>query len=133
MSAVVYTLDIEARWRDMDAFNHVNNASYLGYVEEARVRWFKSLSTDWANQTAAPVMASVTVNYRRPAVWPETLRIELIAERAGNKSLTLAHRISAAGDRDVLYCDGHTVLVWIDRSGQSLLLPENVRAACAVG
>ena len=133
MSAVVYSLDIEARWRDMDAFNHVNNASYLGYVEEARVRWFKSLSTDWANQTAAPVMASVTVNYRRPAVWPETLRIELIAERAGNKSLTLGHRIAAAGDRNVLYCDGHTVLVWIDRGGQSLLLPENVRAACAVG
>ncbi|TNJ35141.1 acyl-CoA thioesterase [Arenimonas terrae] len=133
MSAVVYTLAIEARWRDMDAFNHVNNASYLGYIEEARVRWFKSLSADWANETSAPVMASVTVNYRRPAVWPETLRIELIAERAGNKSLTLGHRITAAGDRDVLYCDGHTILVWIDRSGQSVLLPENVRAACAVG
>ena len=133
MSRIVYTLDLEARWRDMDAFNHVNNASYLGYVEEARVRWFKSLSTDWANETSAPVMASVTMNYRRPAVWPETLRIELIAERTGNKSLTLGHRIIAAGAPDTLYCDGHTVLVWIDRNGQSVLLPENVRAACAVG
>lgn len=131
MSTIVYTLDIEARWRDMDAFNHVNNASYLGYIEEARVRWFKSLSADWAGETAAPVMASVTVNYRRPAVWPETLRIELIADRAGNKSLTLGHRITAAGDSGILYCDGHTVLVWVERSGQSVPLPENVRAACA--
>ena len=57
----------------------------------------------------------------------------MFAERAGNKSLTLGHRISAAGSADTLYCDGHTVLVWIDRSGQSVLLPENVRAACAVG
>ncbi|WP_227978369.1 hypothetical protein [Arenimonas daejeonensis] len=45
----------------------------------------------------------------------------------------LGHRIVAAGSADTLYCDGHTVLVWIDRSGQSVLLPENVRAACAVG
>ena len=60
MSTIVHTLDIEARWRDMDAFNHVNNASYLGYVEEARVRWFKSLSTHWANEASAPVMASST-------------------------------------------------------------------------
>ena len=44
MSAKLYSLDIEVRWRDLDAFNHVNNASYLGYVEEARVRWFKSFA-----------------------------------------------------------------------------------------
>ena len=131
MNPVIATVDLEARWRDMDAFNHVNNASYLSYIEEARVRWFKSLSEDWAGETAAPVMASVTVNYRRPAVWPETLRIELIADRAGNKSLTLGHRITAAGDAETLYCDGHTVLVWVDRSGQSVPLPASVRAACA--
>ena len=131
MNPTVYTLDIESRWRDMDAFNHVNNASYLGYIEEARVRWFKSLSTDWAGETSAPVMASVTVNYRRPAHWPETLRIELFAERIGTKSLTLGHRIASASDPSILYCDGHTVLVWIDRSGQSVVLPDAVRAACS--
>jgi acyl-CoA thioester hydrolase len=131
MNPTVYTLDIESRWRDMDAFNHVNNASYLGYIEEARVRWFKSLSTDWAGETSAPVMASVTVNYRRPAHWPETLRIELFAERVGGKSLTLGHRIASASDPSVLYCDGHTILVWIDRTGQSVVLPDAVRAACS--
>ncbi len=131
MNPTVYTLDIESRWRDMDAFNHVNNASYLGYIEEARVRWFKSLSSDWAGETSAPVMASVTVNYKRPAHWPETLRIELFAERVGGKSLTLGHRIASASDPSVLYCDGHTVLVWVDRSGQSVVLPDAVRAACS--
>lgn len=130
MTPIVYTLDIESRWRDMDAFNHVNNASYLGYIEEARVRWFKSLSSDWAGETSAPVMASVTVNYRRPAHWPETLRIELFAERVGGKSLTLGHRILSSSDPSVIYCDGHTVLVWIERSGQSVPLPASVRAAC---
>lgn len=131
MSRVVSETVLEVRWRDLDAFNHVNNASYLGYIEEARVRWFKSLSQDWAGETAAPIMAAVTVNYRRPVTWPETVRVELFAERIGGKSLTLGHRILSAGDGGTLYCDGHTVLVWVDRSGQSVPLPDVVRAACA--
>lgn len=131
MNPVVYSVDLEVRWRDLDAFNHVNNASYLGYIEEARVRWFKSLSSDWAGESAAPIMAAVQLNYRRPVNWPETVRVQLFAERIGTKSLTLGHRISSAGDDGVLYCDGHTVLVWVDRSGQSVPLPEAVLAACA--
>lgn len=130
MSRVVYRLVTDVRWRDMDAFNHVNNASYLGYVEEARVRWFKSLSLDWAGESAAPIVAAVTMNYRRPIGWPETLCVELIAERLGNKSLTLAHRISAAQDGGTLYADGNAVMVWVYRSGQSVVLPESVRQAC---
>jgi acyl-CoA thioester hydrolase len=131
MSAPVFSLPMPVRWRDMDAFNHVNNASYVGYVEEARVCWFKSLSADWAGETAAPVMAAVTMNYRRPIEWPEELLVELLAERIGTKSLTLGHRIVSAADPAVVYCDGHTVLVWIDHTGQSVPLPASVLAACS--
>ena len=130
MSPVIFSLPMPVRWRDMDAFNHVNNATYLGYVEEARVCWFRSLSEDWAGETAAPVMAAVTMNYRRPIEWPEDVVVELLAERLGNKSLTVGHRIVSAADASVVYCDGNTVLVWIDRSGQSVPLPAPVRAAC---
>jgi len=128
----LFEMDIAVRWRDMDAFNHVNNASYLGYIEEARVAWFKTLSEDWVNQSAAPILAAITLNYRRPANWPETMRVELFAERIGNKSLTLGHRIHSANEPGVLYADGNAVMVWVDREGQSVLLPEAVRNACSV-
>lgn len=131
MSKRLYSLEMDLRWRDMDAFNHVNNASYLGYVEEARVRWFKSLSADWASESAAPVMAAVAMNYRLPITWPETIRVELLAGRVGGKSLTVEHRIVSASRDGLLYGDGHTVLVWITRTGESVGLPEAVRAACA--
>jgi acyl-CoA thioester hydrolase len=131
MSKTVYELEMPVRWRDMDAFNHVNNASYLGYIEEARVAWFKSLSTDWSGETAAPILAAITVNYRRPAEWPETLVVDLFVERLGTKSLTLGHRIVSAGDASVLYADGNTVMVWVDRDGQSVPLPQGIRDACA--
>jgi len=131
MSAVVHSIVIEVRWRDLDAFNHVNNQSYLGYIEEARVRWFKSLSEDWAGESSAPILAAIAVNYRRPIGWPETLRVELFAERVGGKSVTLGHRILSAMQPELLYADGNTVLVWVNRDGQSVTLPDAVRSACA--
>ena len=36
----VHTKRIEIRWRDMDAFRHVNNSVYLTYLEETRDEWF---------------------------------------------------------------------------------------------
>lgn len=130
MSKIVFKLVMPVRWRDLDAFNHVNNASYLGYIEEARVTWFKSLSSDWSGETAAPILAAITVNYRKAANWPETVAIELTAERIGNKSLTLGHRITSCTDEGVLYADGSTVMVWVDGNGQSVVLPPSIRAAC---
>jgi acyl-CoA thioester hydrolase len=132
-AAPLFQVAIPVRWRDLDAFNHVNNASYLGYIEEARVLWFKALSADWAGESSAPILAAITVNYRQPASWPETVRVELSLERIGTKSLTLGHRLFSATVADRLYADGNTVMVWVDRDGRSVALPETVRAACAAG
>jgi acyl-CoA thioester hydrolase len=34
---------IEIRWRDVDAYGHVNNAVYLNYLEEARDAWVQQV------------------------------------------------------------------------------------------
>lgn len=127
----LFQQDIDIRWGDLDAFNHVNNTGYLRFIEEARVQWFRSLTDDWSNVECAPILAAIQNNYRRPIGWPERVRVELFAEHLGNKSLKLAHRIVSATQSDLLYADGHTVLVWMDhRSGATIPLPETVRAAC---
>jgi acyl-CoA thioester hydrolase len=127
----VFETAMDVRWGDMDAFNHVNNASYLRYIEEARVAWFRGLVPGaWADADCAPILAAATVNYRRPIGWPERLRITLHAEKLGTKSLSLGHRIESATQEGVLYADGHTVMVWVDRSGSSIALPAFIRAAC---
>lgn len=123
---------IEVRWRDLDAFNHVNNANFLTYIEEARLRWFETLPGQWLNAEIAPLLAAVQINYRQPIEWPAALAVELRVERVGNTSLTLAHRIVAEDDAQRVYADGHSVLVWIDRaSGKPTALPDAVRALCS--
>lgn len=127
---VLLRLPIDVRWRDLDAFNHVNNSNFLTYIEEARLRWFSQLGTGWYDENVAPVIAAVHINYRRPIEWPASLAVTLHAERAGRTSLTLGHRIVDAGNDGVLYADGNAVLVWIDRrGGRPAELPDVVRTA----
>lgn len=130
--ALLHSLPIELRWRDLDAFNHVNNSKYLSYLEEARLHWMLTVPGMGMDDHVAPVVAAAQLNYRRPITWPSNVVIELFVERLGNTSLTVGHRIVDADDADVLFCDGHVVMVWIDRdSGAAAALPEAVREACA--
>jgi acyl-CoA thioester hydrolase len=127
------SLTMPVRWRDLDAFNHVNNSTYLTYLEEARLHWFGQIEgPPWFTATVAPVVAAVHTNYRRPLSWPAQLAIELYCERVGNSSLTIAYRIADAGDRATIYADGQTVMVWIDSAtGRPVELPDSIRRACA--
>lgn len=119
---------IEVRWSDLDAFNHVNNATYLTYLEEARLQWLKHVPGPWFGEQSMPVLAASEVNYRQPIEWPARLHVELHCARLGNSSMTVAHRIVDADDANRLYSDGQVVLVWMNpASGKSVPLPDAIR------
>jgi acyl-CoA thioester hydrolase len=125
-------ITIPLRWRDLDAFNHVNNSTFLTYAEELRLHWMAGVDGAMGTQTTMPVMAACQFNYRRQLGWPGTIVAELFCERLGSSSLTVAHRIVDAADRSVVYCDGNTVMVWVDNaSGKPVPLAVAIRAACA--
>lgn len=122
---------LAVRWGDLDAFNHVNNATFLVYVQEARLAWLAQVDGAWFDETMMPVVAAVQMNYRRQLAWPAQIVVELAPTRIGNSSLTIAHRILAADDPACVYADGDVVMVWIDPAGgRSVALPEAIRNAC---
>lgn len=119
----LFTAPIEVRWRDLDAFNHVNNSIYLTYVEQARLDWLQHLPGTWMDDHSAPVMAACQLNYRAPIHWPASIEVRLHCERLGTTSITIGHRIIDRSD-ERLYCDGSVTLVWIDpKNGTTVSLP----------
>lgn len=127
----VFVAHLAVRWHDLDTFNHVNNSTYLTYLEESRLQWMLTL-TDWYTPSAMPVLAASVLNYRRPIAWPGNLGVHLACTRLGNTSITLAHRIVDTNDDTQLYCDGHVVMVWMNpATGKPVALPASVRAAAA--
>jgi acyl-CoA thioester hydrolase len=59
----MHEVRIEIRWRDMDAYGHVNNAVYLNYLEEARDAWVQKVLGSVAN-TWDFVLARVAIDFR---------------------------------------------------------------------
>jgi acyl-CoA thioester hydrolase len=55
---------IRIRWRDMDAYGHVNNAVYLTYLEECRDAWAQSVLGP-AGGSWDFVLVHVGIDYRR--------------------------------------------------------------------
>jgi len=128
-TAPIFVAPITVRWRDLDAFNHVNNANYLTYLEEARLQWLQPLR-DWSDTSNSPVLAASEVNYRQPITWPASLQVELRCVHLGNSSLALAHRIVDAADSSRLYSDGKVVMVWVNpATGKPVAIPQLIRDA----
>jgi acyl-CoA thioester hydrolase len=54
---------IEIRWRDVDAYGHVNNAVYFTYLEEARDAWVEKVLGSVSENTWDFVLARVAIDY----------------------------------------------------------------------
>jgi len=55
---------VELRWRDMDAYGHVNNAVYLNYLEEARDAWVQEVLGK-VTDTWDFVLARVAIDFKQ--------------------------------------------------------------------
>ena len=132
-SRVLATIPLHVRWRDLDAFNHVNNSSYLTFLEESRLQWLRNVPGEWFHAHAMPVMAAVELHYRRPIEWPAEIDVLLSCERLGNSSMTIGNRIVDRNDPACVYADGNVVMVWVDpASGASVPLPRAIRDVCSM-
>lgn len=90
--------DIAVRWGDQDALNHVNNAVYFRYLEEARVRCLRDGGIGILGEHRNIVLARTACDFLRPIVWPATLRIDMTLTRVGRSSLEYEAEIFVQGD-----------------------------------
>ena len=124
----VHARDVE--FRDVDAADHVNNAVYLTYLETARIGYLvAALGADFAYELSL-ILASITVDFRSPARFPERLQIGARVTRVGTKSFEMEHEIRAGDGRLVL--EASSVLVAYDyEAGASMAVPEDWRTRLA--
>ncbi|MCS7060354.1 MAG: thioesterase family protein [Anaerolineae bacterium] len=126
----VHTLTV--RFRDLDALNHVNNAVYLTYLEEARLAFSAEMGVDWSRfQEHGFVIARCEIDYRHPAVLGDVLRIELTVGEIGRSAFEFRYRVVRASD-DRLIAEARTVQVCFDfLHNRPARVPEAWRIALA--
>ena len=116
---------IEIRWRDIDAYQHVNQAVYLTYFEEVLDDWLRTvLGGVWDY-----VAARVSIDYRAELRLEDRQAVGSVRlERVGTKSVTARAEIRAPDGR--LAAEAELVVVARDpETGESRKLNEAERAA----
>jgi acyl-CoA thioester hydrolase len=125
----VFTKRVEIRWRDMDAFRHVNNSVYLTYLEEARDEWFLAVLGNGLLLNDF-VLARSAVDFRSPLTQDDgEVDVEIRCTRVGTSSVTMAERVLSARDGR-LAAEAESVVVHTDpATGKSRPLTDEIRTA----
>lgn len=118
--------EIEIRWRDLDAFGHVNHVVFLTYLEEVRDEWLGGTLGDPALVWAF-VIARVEVDYRRELkLGDDAIVARCGLERVGNSSVVTRESIRTRTGE--LAAEAKAVLVARDEeTGRSRPLTEDER------
>jgi acyl-CoA thioester hydrolase len=119
---------IKIRWRDMDAYGHVNNAVYLNYLEEARDAFVQKVLGP-VTDTWDFVLAHVAVDFRNELTQDDgEVLVRCRLESVGRASLRTREEIAKLDG--TLSAEAESVVVARDRgSGRSRPLTDEERAA----
>ncbi|MEN5016502.1 YbgC/FadM family acyl-CoA thioesterase [Erwinia sp. Eh17-17] len=113
---------IKVRGYHLDVYQHVNNARYLEFLEEARWAWLEQHEAfHWMNQHGlAFVVVNININYRRPAVMGDVLIIDSEVIRLGGKSGVMGQKVSLESDGSEV-ADALLTFVCIDLDSKKAL------------
>jgi acyl-CoA thioester hydrolase len=110
--------ELQVRWGDMDAYEHINNVAYAAYLQEARARMFAFhlADTDARSLLGTLVVAKLRIRWRRPLVArPEPVVATTWISEIRAASLTVECELDdAEPDPAGPYCTGSTVLTPFD-------------------
>ena len=110
-----FNTKVHVRWDDLDAFNHVNNAKYLTFVQEARVDMFW---TDRKKRGLGPifddmVVARAEVDFIKPIYdGAKDVDVSIWCSKIGRAAFDLKYEISSPDEG--IYAKVKTVQVAVD-------------------
>lgn len=122
------------RWRDDDAYGHLNNATYYELFDTAvNAHLFEATGTNIRLLPEIGLVAETSCRYYREIGFPEPIEIGLAVDKIGNSSIV--YRIGLfQGPSDEAAAEGRFVHVYVDNTqgagNRSVVpIPDAIRAA----
>lgn len=111
----VHWTELPVRFRDLDALNHVNNAVFNTYFEEARINFINEIPEFQISMSEGKsfILVHIEMDYIKPVLLNETLLIGTSVESYGNTSILGFQAIYSKGASE-LKAVAKTTGVWFD-------------------
>ena len=126
MNGYPFSCPIQVRWRDLDAFGHVNNATFASYLEMARTEVWTNL---FGSRDALGIpffVKRLDIDYRRPIGLDDEVRVWLRVGETRGASFTFEYLVEAAGQ---IAAEATTRLACVDKTtGKPVPIEPDVRA-----
>ena len=122
---------IHVRWGELDAYQHVNHATYLSYLEHARVATLESVGWGMDALTAAGyqvVVVRIDIRFRRPAGAGDTLTIDSAVVDIGASESTW-RQVIRRGDEVIVEAEVQAAATNLE--GRPVRAPAGLRQALA--
>ena len=107
-----FSIELPVQFRDIDVMGHVNNATYLQYMETARVDLARRLGQVREGFRGSFIVASARCEFKKPIRDERKITVSVWVSRIGARSWDLDYSIR--GPRRVEYAIGRTTQVAYD-------------------
>ena len=119
---------VEVRFRDIDAFGHVNNAVVSTYLELARVRYLVDvLDVDPVGRMPL-ILAMIKIDYLSPIFFNDEVQVASRVDWIGTSSIAMSHEMRAGENRDLARASSVLVTYDYDQA-RPMPVPDDWRQA----
>lgn len=122
-----FKMKLDVRWSDLDQMQHVNNAVYHTYIEQARIYYFNELNLDWQKYNF--ILASTKMDFVKPIVFPADAYVYTRCTKFGTKSFEMQYMVTNMENHlEQMSAVATTTLVMFDYATQtSQPVPESFK------
>ena len=117
-----FIIELDTRWADMDWIGHVNNATFLTYIESARIK----LIEDLGFLDVPIIMASIKIDYINQLKYPATMQIGQKISRIGNSSFDILTGIFEKTKETLITLSTTTLVCYDYKAQKSIKVPNQI-------
>ena len=129
----LFEIDIEVRFRDLDAMGHVNNAVYFTYFEECRKYFSKKVFQVSDPSEFTFILAHIQCDYLKPVELGDRIKLQMWVKGMGTKSFSFRYRLVNFIDDAVIYATGESVQVCYNyKENKSIEVPIEMKKKLSV-
>jgi len=124
-----YSMTQQVIWRDMDAFQHVNNAVYFRYFEDIRIAFFEELGALQYRDAhqIGPILATTRCDFRAPLLYPDKIIVGTRIEDIQAKRFMMQYAVFSESQQCIA-AQGEGLLVYYDyAASKSCEIPQAIR------
>lgn len=126
---MLHELEIKVRFAELDPYDHVNHAAFIGYLETARIEALEARGVSLPalrDEGRLLVVARLAVRFLRPAGAGDRLVVSTRVEEVGRASTRWRQQIHRAAE---VLVEAEVIGAVTDLGGRPVRMPERIRQA----